>query len=152
MASTIEAVLAIEDPTQFAIALADLVYGGSRGFDDLRPAERVVWCLDQLETEVNNGGFWQFFANSAGDHARESLEALRAIGAAHTAGLLERAIAVFPGGGPSPSRDLREHQVDALSGEHYALWETLDEAFYRHEDDLTSLLRAYLTRHTDDFR
>jgi hypothetical protein len=100
---------------------------------------------------VNNGGFWQFFVNSAGDQARETVEALGAIGAAHTASLVERAMAVFPGGAPSPDHDTCQAQVDALPEEAHAQWEALDEAFFRYQDDLTGLLRGYVGRHTTDF-
>jgi hypothetical protein len=150
---TIDEILAIEDPTGFAIALGDLVYGPPAGtFETLRPAERVVWCLSGLEREVNNGGFHLFFVNSAGDEARETVEALRAIGAARTASLVERAMAVFPGGAPSADRDTRQEQVAALPEEAHAEWEALDPIFFRYEEDLTALLRAYVTQHVADFR
>jgi hypothetical protein len=150
---TIEEILAIEDPTRFAIALGDLVYGRPAiPFEALRPAERVVWCIDGLEREVNNGGFAQFLVNNAGDHARETLAALGAIAAARTASLVERAMAVFPDGAPSPDHETRQAQLDALPEEAHAQWAALDGAFLRYEDDLTALLRGYVTRHTADFR
>ena len=52
------------------------------GFDSLCPAEQVFICIDQLEREVNNGGFHQFFWNSAGDNTPETLAALEQIGVA----------------------------------------------------------------------
>jgi hypothetical protein len=101
---------------------------------------------------VNNGGFHQFFLNSAGDHARETVEALGAIATPHTASLVERAMAVFPGGAPSPDHDTRQDQVDALPEEAHGQWEALDKIFFRYEEDLTALLRVYVARHTADFR
>ena len=137
---TIEEVLAIEDPTGFAIALSDLVYGPpAGGFETLRPAERVVWCIAGLEREVNNGGLHLFFVNSAGDQragpSRRSAPS----------GRLSR-------GAPSPDRDTRQPQVDPLPEEAPAHWEALDRTFYCYEDDLTALLRAYVARNTADFR
>lgn len=149
---TIHDILALDEPTAFAIALGELV-GNSPRADDfaaLRPAEQVVWCVDGLEREVNNGGLEQFFLNSAGDQARETAAALRAIGAGHTANLLERALAVFPDG-PSPDRDVRGEQIDALSGESRDALGELDAAFYEYRDDLPALLRAYVARHVRDF-
>lgn len=49
----------------------------AEGIDGLSPAERVFLCVWNLEAEVNNGGFGQFFANSAGDNALETPEGLR---------------------------------------------------------------------------
>src|SRR6185295_11604327 len=52
------------------------------GFRALSNPERVFLCVWNLEAEVNNGGFSQFFDNSAGDYAAETPGALRTIGAA----------------------------------------------------------------------
>jgi len=151
LTAKIEDILQIADDTTFAIALGDLLYQGPPGeFADLRPAEQVVWCIDGLEREVNNGGFEQFFLNSAGDQARETVSALRTIGAHHTAGLVERANGVFAGG-PSPNRDVRQGQVEALGETQREIFNQLDQEFFRYEDKLTTLLRAYVAQHTSDF-
>ena len=91
-------ILLIEDDTKFAIAMSDLVFSreAAVGYQRLTPPERVVFCLDGLEREVNNGGFAQFLENSAGDHALETIEALRTLGAPRVAGLVAEAVAVFP--------------------------------------------------------
>jgi hypothetical protein len=64
------------------------------GIDALSPAERVFLCVWNLEAEVNNGGFEQFFVNSAGDNAAETPGALRQIGAAQAAAIAEEANSV----------------------------------------------------------
>ena len=51
------------------------------GFDGLSHAERVVACLTELEMEVNNGGFDQYYWNAPGDHTLETVAALRELGA-----------------------------------------------------------------------
>lgn len=149
---TISDILKIQDGTAFSIALSDLVYsrGGPAGLEGLRPAEQVVYCVDGLEREVNNGGFEQFFLNSPGDYAAETEAALRTMGAAHTAGLLEQAMSVFPGG-PAPDQDTRGEQVDALSEEARESLDALTVEFLEYRDDLTALLRAHVIRHQDDF-
>jgi hypothetical protein len=65
------------------------------GVSGLTPAERVFLCVWNLEAEVNNGGFEQFYINSAGDNAVETPAALRGIGAARAAAIAERANDVF---------------------------------------------------------
>ena len=114
------------------------------GFASLTQKEQVFFCVWSIEAEVNNGGFNQYFFNSAGDHASETVEALRAIGAEHTASLLERAIAVFGAGGPSSERDRRQDQLERLSEEQRAELSELDDAFFAYEDNLSELLARYM--------
>src|SRR5918997_2616489 len=116
MTDRIDEILAIEDPTQFAIALSDHVFGrpGEDGLSGLTEAEQTVYCIAGLERDVNNGGFAQFFFNSAGDQARETVAALRRISAAHTAGLLERAMTPFGSAGPSRDYQERRQQLRQL--------------------------------------
>ena len=149
---TISDILKIQDGTAFSIALSDLMYsrGGPAGLEGLRPAEQVVYCVDGLERDVNNGGFEQFFLNSPGEYARETEAALRTIGAHHTAALVEQAIAVFPGG-PAPDQDGRAEQVVALSDGARARLDSLSAEFCEYRDDLSGLTRAYVAQHQGDF-
>ena len=86
----------------------------SVGYGGLTAAERVIFCLNGLETEVNSGGFIQYFSNSTGDHARDAPAALRTLGAPKVATLIEQAIALIPGA-LSPDQSAREAQMAALS-------------------------------------
>lgn len=47
----------------------------------LSKEERIFYVVQQLEIEVNNGGFSQFFFNSSGDFANELYDAFMAVGA-----------------------------------------------------------------------
>jgi len=61
----------------------------------MNPQEAIDLVVD-LEDEVNNGGFHQFFNNSPGDNTAETVQALEAIGATLVANILTRAAASFP--------------------------------------------------------
>lgn len=56
---------------------------------------QMIWHISGIEFEVPNGGFWQFFNNSSGAYAVETLEALRLLGAPRRAAILERALRLF---------------------------------------------------------
>jgi hypothetical protein len=56
--------------------------------------------IEELEGEVNNGGFDQYFYNSGGDNTAEVIQALELIGAVRMADTVNRAAAKFPGGMP----------------------------------------------------
>ena len=152
--ATIDDVLAKEDGTAFAIALSDLVFPryDRDGFASLTPAERVAYCVDALEREVNNGGFEQFFWNSSGDTAHETVEALEAIGAGQAAQMVREAMACFPGGAVAASRDNREQALQSIGEAAREKWQALDGRFYEYPDDLTGLMRRYVERNRAGFR
>lgn len=151
--SSIEAVLQQADDTEFAIALSNHLFARADavGFEGLTHAERVAYCIDGLEREVNNGGFDQFFVNSAGDWAQETVSALEQIGALQTAALMRQAMAVFPGAKPATDRDERFEQLSALSVEDRARFNELDGAFYEYPDNLAQQVRQFVEQHRQSF-
>ena len=64
-------------------------------FAQLTVPEQVFVAVWTLESDVNNGGFDQYYLNSSGDYAWFAPAALRAIGAEQTAAIAERANAAF---------------------------------------------------------
>jgi hypothetical protein len=152
--AAVDDALARTDDTAFAIAMSELVFARHEavGFGALSEPEQTVYCLDALEREVNNGGFDQFFFNSSGDTALETVAALERLGAAHTAGLVRRALAVFHGGRPAADRGEREKQMEALPESARDTWSKLDEAFFEYRDNLAALERKYVTAHRAGFR
>jgi hypothetical protein len=104
---------------------------------------KVKDLIDEFEAEVNNGGFDQYFYNSAGDGTAETIQALEAIGALHMADILRRAAAMFPGGMPPKERFDRQHVLLELFREAEA-FEVLDNEFYAYPDDLGALLKKFV--------
>lgn len=151
---SIAEILDIRDENEFAMALSDLVVARVEavGYAGLRPGERIAYCVDGLEREVNHGGFSQFFFNPPGNLCQETVAALQAIGAEHTAQIVERAMAVFPDGKPSPDLNRRQAQLAALGEAQTVALDGLDDEFYQSHIDLTSLVRAYVRAHQQDFQ
>lgn len=119
------------------------------GFDALTPTEQVFVCIDQLEQEVNNGGFHQFFWNSAGNHTPETLAALEQIGAQATKTLLMEAIAIaFDNQAMPRDRTERQQLLDHVLGEDAdtpgEALSALDRAFCDQSDPLDRLLNDWL--------
>lgn len=97
--------------------------------------------VDALRGEVANGGFEQYFTNSSGDNVDEVLAALDLIGADMIAGILRRACAKFPTGLPARDADERRDQLDQVYWR--GMFAAEDREFYRADDDLEALVRAY---------
>ena|SRR6478752_2004091 len=126
----------------FIIALSEtLVSMSDAGFSGLSPQERVFVVVWELEADLNNGGFNQYFFNSHSDHVAAVPDALRAIGAPKTAAIVERAIETFPNGAP-PDRATRQELLEEIDAEN-GVFEGLDEEFLAYPHDLTGLLAAF---------
>ena len=147
-------ILAIQDPTQFAIALSNHVFDAAekRGIDNLTEAELTAFVVDGVEREVANGGFNQFYFNSAGDQARETVEALHRVGAHRMAEIVEKANAAFGERGPNPDRDKRQEELDDIGEASEQLWSDLDAEFGDYPDDVPTLMRKYVEENRAAFR
>jgi hypothetical protein len=101
-------------------------------------AARVYMLVRELEDEVNNGGFHQFFYNSAGDETAETVDALEIIGADAMADILRRAMERFRDGVVPKERFARQRVLPEPSS-----LVDLDMEFYAYPDDLAELLAEY---------
>lgn len=102
----------------------------------------IQQLVDDLEAEINNGGFDQFFFNSTGDFTEETIQALSTIGAFHTAEIVKKAASLFPGGMPPQDQDSRQELLEEISPNSDA-FEEFDDAFLAYEDDLATLILSY---------
>ena len=115
-----------------------------KGFKSLTKKEQQIYAIWWLEGEVNNGGFNQYFWNSAGNHAGLALQTLQQMGATKTADLLSQAIEAAFGDVLPPSRSERQ---DALLKDEEAKSKKLDEldqVFYLYQEDISQLMNEYL--------
>jgi hypothetical protein len=113
--------------------------------------QKVFSAIWEIESEVNNGGFSQYFLNSSAESACFVVEALEVVGAPKTADICKRAIqTAFPVGLPHSVEVIREtaalfpeEVVDAL--------EPLDQEFFSYPHNLTELLFSYVSQHPEEF-
>src|SRR6185503_6796738 len=112
-------------------------------------AQRVFSAVWELESQVNNGGFDQYFRNSDSDIIAFAPAALKAIGAKACAKVVEQAIKIIS---PLPAgQDERCESLDALSEKKQDKLESLDSKFFEYPDNLTDLLFAYVAKHPESF-
>ena len=91
-------------------------------FDQLPQALKVNYFIWELEGEVNNGGYEQYFGNSSGYYKDKIVGALQIVGAYKAADITQRAITL--------NSKLTNNSSDALEEEvSIALYE-LDGEFY----------------------
>jgi hypothetical protein len=81
--------------------------------------------------------------DSYSDHAIAVPHALRAIGAAQTATIVERALALFPNGAPPAERFARQDVLQEIDPE-CEIFESLDQEFSAYPDPLSALLAQFV--------
>jgi hypothetical protein len=113
----------------------------------LTPIEQVLVAVSGVEVEVNNGGFDQYYFNSAGDQAQVAPAKLRAIGAATTADIVESANSAFGSDGPPMDRGTRQERLEQIRDGAAELWSLLEQKFYAYPDNLRGLLERYASQH-----
>jgi len=124
---------------------------GKEDFETQSIPQKVFSAVWAVESEVNNGGFSQYFLNSSAETARFVVEALNIIGAPRTADICKRAIAVaFPAGLPSEPAQISAGAED-FTGETEERLEELDDEFFEYPHNLTDLLFAFVSKHSKEF-
>lgn len=151
--ASIDGILDLDNETQMIITLSErmTVKIQQRGYDSLTEAEKTFNVVYWLEAEVNNGGFDQYFFNSAGDYAQDTVTALQRIGAHHTSEILLAAMGLFPGSTPSQDHCKRQEQLLSLREQDGVAMQGLDQEFYAYTDPIGSLLIEYVRQHKDQF-
>ena len=127
---------------------------GKEDFASQSVPQKVFSALWEVESEVNNGGFSQYFVNSSAESAHFVGDALRMIGAPKTADICQRAIAAaFPAGLPKSEEAIRSAAADFSDDAHEKREpiEPIDQEFYSYPHNLTDLLFAYVSGHPEEF-
>jgi hypothetical protein len=118
--------------------------------DVLTQCEKNIVFIEELEREVNNGGFSQYFYNSSGDYAMETITALKTVKSKIFLELLNNAVKKFPDGTVPKDRDERDELLETMEDD--SVWDSLDESFYQYEEDIYSLMIDYIKNNMKEFR
>ena len=152
--SNLDSLLNSDDTNSSIIELDNFIsklcdYGDD--YSKLTEPQKLFYFNQNLEKEINNGGFNQYFCNSSGDNAHETILSLKAIGADRTADILQKAIDQFPGKKVQKDRDERNKIVEQIEEVVNEVWDELDQQFYKYQDDLNTLNIEYVKKHKDLF-
>jgi hypothetical protein len=143
--------LADKNSILIMLSESDKTMFGKQDFDAQSKPQKVFSTIWALESEVNNGGFSQYFLNSSSETAGFAAEALETIGAPKTAAICREAIHVaFPSGLPDSPEEISTAAGDFSDGIEDKLSD-LDTEFYRYPHNLTDLLFGFVSSHPDEF-
>lgn len=141
------------DKNNILIALSEsqMTKVGKEEFAQQSVPQRVFTAIWEVESEVNNGGFAQYFSNDSAESVPFVVEALEVIGAPKTASICSSAIlSGFPDGLPSTIEDIQSAAAD-FTDEILGKLSSLDEEFLAYPHNLTRLLFAFVSAHPDEF-
>ncbi|MGV8133583.1 MAG: DMP19 family protein [Mangrovibacterium sp.] len=150
----LEKVLSSEDTNGSIIELDNYIgelcsYGDE--MDKLTEEQKQFYYNQCLEREINNGGFNQYFFNSSGDFAHQTVQSLIKIGAKKTADVLQKAIDQFPDKNVPQDRTKRQELLEQIEEKANPIWEELDQKFFAYEDDLNALNIKFVERNKNKF-
>ncbi len=118
----------------------------------LSQSEKNIVYIEELEREVNNGGFEQFFSNSSGDYTEEVISALAVIGSKVFLDLMITAKNEFPNSLVPKDRSKRQEIIEQISEKASDKWSVLDNRFFKYEENIYTLLIEYIKKNISDFR
>lgn len=124
---------------------------GRVDFDSQSEEQKVFSAIWELEAEVNNGGFLQYFENDRGEAVGFAVTALQRIGANKCAGIVERAIHTACNGVIPSDAGAWEMLTEAITDETSEKLEGLDQEFFAYPDNLTELLFEFVRAHPETF-
>jgi hypothetical protein len=134
-----------------SLSESDKTRFGKEDFAGQSRPQKVFSAIWAVESEVNNGGFSQYFLNDSAESARFVAEALETISAPTTAAICRRAIAAaFPAGLPEDTQAIRSAAAD-FSDDVLEGLEPLDQEFFAYPHNLTDLLFAFVSQHPEEF-
>ena len=114
--------------------------------------QKVFLFVENLEREINNGGFNQFYFNSSGDFSQETVDALLEIGANKTAEIVKKANSEFKNGIVPKDRTERQSELELIEEKAEEIWNECDSEFYKYQDNLTELLIAFVIKNKTEFK
>jgi len=115
--------------------------------DELPPAQLPAFLAFCYDSEVQNGGHYQYFQNRGTEEIDGVIQALRSLSADSLADVATRAKALVASQPPSRAETVEDFIEGALAG----TFDDLDTAFHECSPTVVEALEAYLQAHESDF-
>lgn len=120
------------------------------GMETLSDEERYFYAAYELDNEVNNGGYLQYFDNSSGDLAYLVIDALQSICSSKVLKITKEALDIY-GKTPSKKQEERAKEIIRITNNYEDnIWDKCDSHFYEIEDEnIGALLMDYVDSNKD---
>lgn len=128
--------------------------GYGNAMHNLNDIQRVFYITQNLEMEVNNGGFSQFFCNTDGMFVNELVSSFEKIGSIRTAEICKKAVSIFGNATPIDIDDIQDilnTDDEELEEKNSRLLNECDMEFYEYEEDLEELNYQFVIKNKKSF-
>ncbi len=112
----------------------------NNGWSALTVAERHVLAITELDAEVKNGGFAQYYFNSSGAHWEDALSGLAAIGAEGRYRLMLTTVEKFGDTKPAVDRDTRTSQLSKIVRKKNDPFNEQDRSWFKNKGEILDRL------------
>lgn len=110
-----------------------------------------VYAMMRVQTEVNNGGFDQYFYNSASEFAHEAVDGFEILGVSEYADIMRQAIRVFIRNNPDQKKFAHQGPWRSSKTVRDPEFEQLDAGFYKIRKNLRELCAAFIRKNLKQF-
>lgn len=117
------------------------------GEGSLSGEETLIIAIEDVETEVNNGGYALFFTNSSKQHAPEIVAALNRIRCPHTATITQKAIDALKL--PALTVEAIDAAMATEDKDRDRVLGECDQRYYRAGEDIAKSLFAFIRSNRD---
>lgn len=140
-------IMAIIQPVWYSVNIYEGYEKYQEDLKSITVEQKHIFACFLYEAEVNNGGHFQFFCNSAGMVWKDAIEGYNAIGLKEYADIIEESISRI---GVNPSF-VRQERIDQLDDD--ADFDDIDDKFYQLQDkiDSHSAMLDYIKAHREKF-
>lgn len=122
------------------------------GYESLHSYQQFYIAVIVCNSEINNGGFAQYFFNSSGDHWQDALAGFEATGSKERLALLRQAIEFFGPAGPSEDREKRQLELSRIYKKNDGVFEELESRYYKSSENVDVLTTRFVLANPDHFR
>lgn len=144
----------MDDETDIVIEIGEILWNKSEKdyeFKNLNEFQKSVIFIEMLEGQVNNGEFDQYFFNSSGEYAHETLKALEEINALNMAEILNQAIKIFPSSPIPKDTEVRRELMESLPEAILDKWDKIDDELYEYPENIAGLAIKYVKEKKENF-
>ncbi len=113
----------------------------------LLPCQYHAHLFLNYQGEVGNGGHSQFFMNSTGAFANETIVSLEELGFQEFKDILRRAVSVYPNSQVPKDWEERNLLIEKFPENAFSFWDQLDRELNSLDYTFLSLLLEYLRKH-----
>lgn len=122
------------------------------GYEGLTEPQRLYTAVRRCDSEINNGGFGQYFMNASGDRWPDAVAGFEIMGFRERLAVVKEAIAKFGDAAPAMDQNVRQRQLSRLFKRNDAIFEPLETRYYKSSEMFEVFVARFVLENAESFR